>query len=435
MTLAYAVVIGATLWGAAAVVLWPGSVVIVAVAAFVGIMGAAFLISIGAEVSEFFIAQGLAIAAITLFETAPEMAVESAIAYQGKVALMLANFTGSNRLLMGAGWPLIYVVAAVTNRQRHGQPLAEIRLRPENILETLFLVAPSVYLLFVVAKDTLTLLDSVVLAGMFVAYLALLNRLPPEEEESKEDVLPIARRLLEMPFRKTVILTLLLILVGGGTILLVAEPFVNSLQGLALATGVSAFFFIQWVAPFLSEFPESLIAFYWARRLRLAPMALLNLVASKINQWTLLILFIPVFYSLGLGHLAEVRLGAFQAREILLTVAMTAYGAVVLLKRSFTASNAALLFTLWFFQFLFPATFPGTGVDVRDATAVGFLLLAVVELALHRREIHPLRDLRTTAQLMRAHSGAHGTTAPEVPADAATPSATEDDPRAGTGRR
>lgn len=43
-----------------------------------------------------------------------------------------------------------------------------------------------------------------------------------------------------------------------------ADPFVDSVLEVAREIGVSEFFLIQWAAPFLSEFPESLTAFLWA---------------------------------------------------------------------------------------------------------------------------------------------------------------------------
>jgi len=64
----------------------------------------------------------------------------------------------------------------------------------------------------------------------------------------------------------------------------------------AASLGVSQFVFVQWVAPFLSEFPEKLSAFYWARRVSHAPMALMNMVSSNVNQWTVLAAMIPLVY-------------------------------------------------------------------------------------------------------------------------------------------
>ena len=86
-----------------------------------------------------------------------------------------------------------------------------------------------------------------------------------------------------------------------GELLVPADPDLARLaksfnEGLALVQSDEAalnsvdqrLFFIQWVAPFLSEFPEKVSAFLWARRVTHAPMALMNMVSSNINQWTLL---------------------------------------------------------------------------------------------------------------------------------------------------
>lgn len=125
-------------------------------------------------------------------------------------------------------------------------------------------------------------------------------------------------------------------------------------------------------------------------------------MSSKINQWTLLILFIPVFYSLGQGRLADVDITGLQRIELFLTIAMTAYGATILLKRRFTTANATILFGLWFFQFLFPNYVPGADVDSRLLTAFAFLVLAAFEVAWHWREFRIREDLRATRRLLRA---------------------------------
>jgi len=52
---------------------------------------------------------------------------------------------------------------------------------------------------------------------------------------------------------------------GGGLIYYSAEPFLGSLLAVSAILGVPSFVFVQWVAPFVSEFPEKVSAFYWAR--------------------------------------------------------------------------------------------------------------------------------------------------------------------------
>src|SRR6185503_7618619 len=87
-----------------------------------------------------------------------------------------------------------------------------------------------------------------------------------------------------------------LFLLGGVLLFLTAHPFLESMLALAGMMGVSTFVFVQWVSPFLSEFPEKVSAFYWARQVTKAPMALMNMVSSNINQWTVLAAMIPLVY-------------------------------------------------------------------------------------------------------------------------------------------
>ena len=125
------------------------------------------------------------------------------------------------------------------------------------------------------------------------------------------------------------------------------------MKGLALALGVAPFVFVQWVAPFLSEFPEKTSAFYWARSRGKAGMALMNMVSSNINQWTVLAAMIPIVYSISLGHPAAVPLQEHRV-ELSLTLLQSMLGMVILSNLRFEGYEAAGLFALWFAQFLKP---------------------------------------------------------------------------------
>src|SRR5262245_30844105 len=87
------------------------------------IIVAAFLIAWGAEAAQFMVSQGLALAVLAWLQTLPEFAVEADIAWgagQGRnpVAEMTANFTGSIRLIMGLGMPIVFFIYAIANRGR-----------------------------------------------------------------------------------------------------------------------------------------------------------------------------------------------------------------------------------------------------------------------------------------------------------------------------
>jgi len=318
-------------------------------------LGSAFVIAWGAEVAQFFMSQGLALAILAWLQILPEFAVEADIAWRQNVVNMTANFTGSIRLLVGLGWPMIYMVASLAHRRQTGEWLTEIVLEPDHSVEVVGLLVPILYFALVWWKASLSVADGVVLAVLYLAYLFVVNRMPPKDHEEAEelDAVPRAIMGLRPGVRGAAIAATF---VGGGLVLyLVAHPFVDSLMALAVTVGISEYVFIQWVAPFLSEFPEFLSAYRWARTVRHAPMALMNVVSSNINQWTVLAGMIPVVYSLSLGHLAAVPFDGMHRQEILLTILQSLLGMVLLMNMRYSWWEALVLFVLWFVQFCVPS--------------------------------------------------------------------------------
>jgi cation:H+ antiporter len=328
---------------------------------FPAMIGSAFLVAWGAEAAEFLVSQGLALAILALVQTAPEFAVEAVIAWKaGKdpamVHLAIANFTGSLRLLTGLGWPMIYAVAAISAKQR-GQNLKTIHLEDDHAVEVLGLLPPLAYFVLVWAKGNLSLVDAAVLATTYVVYLAILLRLPPREETLEDDaeVPRVSRWALSYRGGKRWAAVGLLLLGGGAIIFAVAEPFLNSMLAIATSLGVSQFVFIQWVAPFLSEFPEKTSAFAWARRVTRAPVALVNMISSNINQWGILSGLLAVIYCWSRGDTTPLPFDDFQRSEILLTILQAFLGWLFLASMDFELYEAVGLFVLWIVQFLVPS--------------------------------------------------------------------------------
>jgi cation:H+ antiporter len=340
---------------------------------FPSVLASAFVVAWGAEAAQFYVSQGLALALLAWLQTLPEFAVEAVIAWEQDVPLMTANFTGALRLLTGVGWPMIWVVFAVTRWQRgqHDRWPA-IQLDHEHSAEIVGLVPPLLYFGWVIFKGTLGLWDAAVLIALYLAYLVLLNRLPPKDHEEVEDVAQVARLVIGLSPARRWLAIAGLFLLGGVALYLVAPPFLESMKGLALALGVAPFVFVQWVAPFLSEFPEKTSAFYWARSRGKAGMALMNMVSSNINQWTVLAAMIPIVYSFSLGHPAEVPLQEHRV-ELVLTLLQSMLGMVLLANLRFSAYEALGLFVLWFVQFIMPGW--------REEVCVLYALWLVVELA------------------------------------------------------
>lgn len=321
---------------------------------FPAILSSAFVVGWAAEAAQFYMSQGLALAVLAWIQVLPEFAVEAVIAWHQDVALMTANFTGALRLLTGLGWPMIWVVFAVSRRARGERNFwAPIELEDEHAVEVVGLVPALLYFAFIVAKGSLNLIDAGVLLAIYAAYLLVVNRIPPKSHEEASDAGAVPRAVMRLPSRWRVIVLVAMFLAGGTLLYLAAHPFLNSMIGLASVLGVSQFVFVQWVAPFLSEFPEFVTTSYWARSRGKAPMALMNMASSNINQWTVLAAMIPIVYSFSVGHPAGIPISEHRM-EVLLTLLQGVLGVVLLANFSFQAYEALGLFALWFLQFLFP---------------------------------------------------------------------------------
>jgi cation:H+ antiporter len=322
------------------------------------ILIAAMLIAWGAETAQFFIAQGFALAILAWMQTLPEFAVEAVLAWHRQVPYLFANLTGALRLLTGLGWPMIYFSAAVVYRRRERKPMRRIMLQGEHSVQVVGLLVPLIYTAFIVWKGSLHLADSVVLTAIYAAYLAVLGKMPPQEEEGIDDLERIPRAIVLSPRPRRIALIAGLFIAGGLLIYFSAEPFLASLFAISIRLGVPAFVFIQWVAPFISEFPEGLSTFYWARTVHRAPMALMNLVSSNINQWTLLVAMLPVVFSFSVGSASSLPLDGQQKLEVLMTIGQQLVGMLFLVNMELAWWEAASLFVLWLVQFFFSAINP-----------------------------------------------------------------------------
>ena len=341
---------------------------------FPAILFSAFVIAWGAEAAQFLISQGLALAILAWLQTLPEFAVEAVIAFEAgkdlsKTHLVIANFTGSLRLLVGLGWPMIYFVAAASRRK-----FTDIELEEEHAVEVFGLLLPIAYFTFIWWKGTLTVWDAFPLAACYFAYLWLLWKIPPRaaEQEALDDLGVIPRRTLEMRIPRRNATIWLMFIAGGALLYFSAHPFLNSMLALAASLGVSTFVFVQWVAPFLSEFPEKLSAFYWARKVSTANVALMNMVSSNINQWSILSAMIPVIFVFSSGRLRPIAFDGFQRQEIILTILQSFLGFLLLVNLRLQLHEAVILFVFWFVQFVVPPW--------REAMIYVYLCWCLIEL-------------------------------------------------------
>jgi cation:H+ antiporter len=360
------------------------------------ILMSAILIAWAAESAQFFVSQGIALAILAWLQTMPEFAVEAVLAWKQQSALLMANLTGALRLLTGLGWPMIYATAAFFHRRKYGRPLNAIQLQKEHCVEVVALAFPLLYMLVIWMKSTLTVWDAVVLIAIYCAYLYVLTKVPPADAEGIEDLDRVPRYIVKSSPKVRNLLILLLFVGGGGLIYYSAEPFLGSLLAVSAILGIPSFVFVQWVAPFVSEFPEKVSAFYWARTIDRAPMALMNMVSSNINQWTLLAAMLPIIYSVSIGHTAGIQFDSQQELELLMTVGQSLIGLMFLINMQLAWWEASALFGLWFLQFALSPVTPGPTLFGQFVghihwlvTCAYFLWFAVEVIRTFSRARHP----------------------------------------------
>ena len=401
MLVEYSALILWTLTAITIVLLAPGSIYVIAISTFGAIIAASLLIAWAAEASESSISRGLALAIVAIVQTIPEYFVEGTIAWKaGKEPAVwlhnvIANFTGANRLLTGFGWPLILLTLIIQRRRNGQQGASTIALRREQSIEVVFMLGASLYYVWVLIEQELTIFDAIVWVGIFVAYMWMLARLPRGKEGAEEPLLGPSRAIVEIKSpRRKIVAILGLFLFAGLTFVLITDSFVTSIQNIAqlflvglLGSG-AVFFTIQWIAPVLSEFPEKVTAFNWARQITLAPLALLNFISSSVNELTALVALIPVVYFVSSAGAGSIPLGQLQWIEIFLTMSQSLYACASLLDLKYDIQNALVLLVLWVIS--------TAVIETRLLVAILFLVFAAWETLRSRRHVVVFNAFRET---------------------------------------
>lgn len=313
-----------------------------------GVVAAAVLLSWAAEAAQVDISGSLAIAILALIAVLPEYAVDLYFAYTGGsdpsyAQFAAANMTGSNRLLIGIGWPLVAFVgfwAVRRHRQRGtvesnpsvatGYREPTVVLPARNRVELAFLALASVYAFLIPLTRSIAWYDAVVLFALFGAYLWRVTR----EGRGEPELIGVAADIAQLPRRRRRLLVTGLFVAAAAIVVAAAKPFADGLIATGESLGIDQFLLVQWLAPRSSEAPELIVATIFAWRLH-ADEGLGMLLSAKVNQWTLLVGSLWVAYSLGGGAGAPLPLDERQTEEFLLTSAQALLAFAVLADRRF----------------------------------------------------------------------------------------------------
>ena len=121
------------------------------------IVAAAFLLAWAAEAAEVDISQALAVAFIAFVAVLPEYAVDLTFAWKAGqdpefAPYAVANMTGSNRLLIGLGWSVVFLIFWIRTRGR------VLSLDRSNALDVVALASATLYSFTIPLKGSISLL-------------------------------------------------------------------------------------------------------------------------------------------------------------------------------------------------------------------------------------------------------------------------------------
>lgn len=348
-------------------------------------VAASFVLAWAAEAAQKDISGALAIAILALIAVLPEYAVDLYYAFRSGSdpsyeQYAAANMTGSNRLLLGFGWPLIVIVSIVVAKRTLGRRNAPnyLKLPTESRLDIGVLAIVAVLAFAIPFMGQISLWVGILLIAIFVAYLWRASR---TEGGHGDEFVGAAAVIADLPKRTRRITVVAMFVVSAAIILTSAEPFADALVQSGGALGIDSYFLVQWLAPLASESPEFIIAVMFALRGQGAA-AIGTLIASKVNQWTLLVGSLPVAHGLGGGG-TDLALDARQIEEFVLTATQTVLGVAIIIALKFRVWTALALFGLFAVQFVV------TDTNGRWVLSAIHLAAAIVLLVIHRREILP----------------------------------------------
>ena len=351
------------------------------------IVAAAFLLAWAAEAAQKDISGALAIALLALIAVLPEYAVDLFYAFRSGsdpdyLHFAAANMTGSNRLLLGFGWPLVVIIALLVARRmakRTKSPIQHsLRLDSGSRMDIGFLVILGVIAFAIPLLGSIPIWFGSALVLIFVAYLWRAGQSAGGEEE---EFVGAAALIVAMPQKARRITVILMFVVSAAIILTSAEPFAEALVASGESLGIDSYFLVQWLAPLASEAPEFIIAAMFALR-GMGGAAIGTLIASKVNQWSLLVGSLPIAHFAGGGGLV-LPLDGRQIEEFTLTATQTILGVAIILALRFHWAPALGLAALFGLQFFVTDT---SGRYILSAIQA---VLAIVFLILHRSDILP----------------------------------------------
>jgi len=292
---------------------------------------------------------------LSIATTLPEIAIVVAAAKDGSYGTALGSALGSNLFMMTLGLAIMLIIAT-TKLSKAPQKFIDVKdFKIDKILLVITAVVGAI--LFIDGFDPI---DGIIFTGFFGAYLYLAFR--EMKKEKKEPPLKTElhatheAKISKKHFGRSMIL----FIAGTMGIFFGAEPFVHSLEGLALDSGVSVVVLAVIISPIAGEMPEKISMILLARKgASGASIAVANVLGSKILNNTLL-LAVAVFAAMTYqGFTTKIPNTPLLEDQMILVTVITIIALIPMFRNKLGLRSGIMLLILYGigigFQFILPS--------------------------------------------------------------------------------
>ena len=291
---------------------------------------------------------------LSIATTLPEIAIVVAAAKDGSYGTALGSALGSNLFMMTLGLAVMLIIAT-TKLSKAPQKFIDVtQFKLDKILLVITAVVGA--MLFIDGYDVF---DGVIFTGFFGAYLyfAFREMRKEKKEAALESELHITHEKLS---KKHFGRSMALFIAGTIGIFIGAEPFVHSLEGVALDSGVSVVVLAVIISPIAGEMPEKISMIFLARKgAHGASIAVANVLGSKILNNTLL-LAVAVFAAMSYkGFSTKIPNTSLLEDQMILVTVITIIALIPMFRNKLGLKSGIMLLILYGigigFQFVLPS--------------------------------------------------------------------------------
>lgn len=280
---------------------------------------------------------------LSIATTLPEIGIVVAAAKEGSYDTAIGSALGSNLFMMTLGLAVMLIIAT-TRLSKSPQKFVDVG---EFKLDKILLVVTAVTgaVTFV---NGYNVSDAILFSSLFGVYLYLAYKEMRKEKEQERLESQLHENALQKTSKKHFGRSMILFAAGTLGIFFGAEPFVHSLQGVAVDMGVSVVMLAIIVSPIAGEMPEKISMILLARKgSKGASIAVANVLGSKIVNNTLL-LAVAIFAAMAYnGFGAVIKNTSLLENQMILVTVITIVALIPMFRNKLDLRSGIMLLALY----------------------------------------------------------------------------------------